>query len=123
MNRLIKAKEKKCTKQEASRIVTSKKQARQLRARSKQEAYQSATCTTAPAPAPAGNHDAEESPQGSSSDGPTWHHRSLHITGQIARCEMLRSAVWRIWRSEVELVAAEACELGFSYLDGYTRDL
>ena len=118
MNRLIKAKEKKCTKQEASRIVTSKKQARQLRARSKQEAYQSATCTTA-----AGNPDAEESPQGSASDGPTWHHRSLHITGQIARCEMLRSAVWRIWRSEVELVAAEACELGFSYLDGYTRDL
>jgi len=83
MNRLIKAKEKKCTKQEASRIVTSKKQARQLRARSKQEAYQSATCTTA-----AGNPDAEESPQGSASDGPTWHHRSLHITGQIARCEV-----------------------------------
>ena len=86
MNRLIKAKEKKCTKQEASRIVTSKKQARQLRARSKQEAYQSATCTTAPAPA--GNHDVEESPHGSASDGPTWHHRSLHITGQIARCEV-----------------------------------
>ena len=42
----------------------------------------------APAPAPAGNHDAEESPHGSASDGPTWHHRSLHITGQIARCEV-----------------------------------
>jgi len=105
--------------QEASKTTTSKKQARQLRARSKQEAYQSATCITAPA----GNHDAEESPHGSANDGPTWHHRSLHITGQIARCEMLRSAVWRIWRSEVDLVAVEACELGFPYLDGYTRDL
>ena len=97
--------------QEASKTTTSKKQAR------------SVPISHVHHGAGASAHDAEESPHGSASDGPTWHHRSLHITGQIARCEMLRSAVWRIWRSKVELVAAEACELGFPYLDGYTRDL
>ena len=62
--------------QEASKTTTSKKQAR------------SVPISHVHHGAGASAHDAEESPHGSASDGPTWHHRSLHITGQIARCEV-----------------------------------
>jgi len=64
--------------QEASKTTTSKKQARSVPISHVHHG----------AGAGPGAHDAEESPHDSASDGPTWHHRSLHITGQIARCEV-----------------------------------